>query len=378
MFLLLFSYPLIRSTTTAVFLDAYGAEKSPHAWLLSILILALGISIYNFFQQKLKINRLYLITVLFSTVCFTVLNFAFSNGQTWAAYFLYVWKEVYIVLLVHMSLGFLNASINLSLAKIIYGPLGAVGSLGGVLGGLLTSSLTKSYSIEAIFYLGLLFVFLSGLLFFFLSGNKGFLSEKNNQRPLQSLTKIKKYVVLIAAIVMLSQFCINLMNFKFNLLFTELFTDPLSKTNFLGKLYSAINGLSLVVQLLVIPIAFKFFKLLTVHRSMPLLYLLGLVFSFFLGTGILPVAGCFLFMKGLDYSLFAAAKELLYFPLEKGQKYGAKYLVDMITYRFSKGLISFFLIFMQAPQVINFLLMTFLLLWFILLIPLFKAYRESE
>ena len=35
---------------------------------------------------------------------------------------------------------------------------------------------------------------------------------------------------------------------------------------------------------------------------------------------------------------------MLYYPLQDAQKYGIKYIVDMVVYRSSKGLISLFLL----------------------------------
>ena len=83
-------------------------------------------------------------------------------------------------------------------------------------------------------------------------------------------------------------------------------------------------------------------------------------------------------MKGLDYSLFAAAKELLYFPLSLKQKYGAKYIADMIFYRFAKGLISFVLLFFQTHMAVNAMLIGCLVAWVGILIPLFNQVAKLK
>ena len=41
--------------------------------------------------------------------------------------------------------------------------------------------------------------------------------------------------------------------------------------------------------------------------------------------------------KSLDYSIFRAAKELLYLPLSQAEKTQGKALIDMLTYRVAKG-----------------------------------------
>jgi AAA family ATP:ADP antiporter len=92
-----------------------------------------------------------------------------------------------------------------------------------------------------------------------------------------------------------------------------------------------------------------------------------------IGSGVLQlVAGTFLFMKAFDYSLFTASKELLYYPLDTLQKYGAKYVSDMVVYRLSKGLIAVILIKYQDFKFLNIMMGISLFIWFISLIYLFK------
>jgi AAA family ATP:ADP antiporter len=90
------------------------------------------------------------------------------------------------------------------------------------------------------------------------------------------------------------------------------------------------------------------------------------------------VSVVFVGLKGNDYSLFNAAKELLYFPLKKMQKTGAKYIVDMVAYRGAKGIISFALIFWQSDLFINSTLLISFLCWFITLYFLFVEKGKLE
>ena len=48
----------------------------------------------------------------------------------------------------------------------------------------------------------------------------------------------------------------------------------------------------------------------------------------------------FLLFKAFDYSIFRAAKEILYIPLSFDARYRAKEFIDVFGYRFSKGAIS--------------------------------------
>ena len=100
-----------------------------------------------------------------------------------------------------------------------------------------------------------------------------------------------------------------------------------------------------------------------------------MVICFSFGAGALGfISAGFVILKGADYSLFASAKELLYFPLTAAQKYGTKYISDIVVYRFAKGLVSLLLIYFQELYIINWLMYLCLILWVISLVPLMKTY----
>lgn len=375
MFLLLFSYPLVRATTTAIFLNSHGAKASPYVWIYSVAILSLIISLFSWLQLRVTIHRLFLGTGLFTFLFFITCIYFLSNGNSNWAYPLYVWKEVYIVLLVHSCLGYLNSSITENVAKVIYGPFGAFSSLGGLLGGLLTSYLTSVNSVEMILIIGCIVILVTSIIFQFTDHSKilSKVTTHSEVSPLKSISNVRTYVLLIGGVVILSQFCINISNFQFNLFLEESFVDKLSKTHFLGKLYSGINAFSLGVQFLLVPFVLKNFSKKGVHSSIPIIFFASFLLSIIWGNGILPIAACFMVFKGLDYSLFAAAKEMLYFSLNPKQKYGAKYVVDMVLYRFSKGVISVILIYVNSLMAMRIMLLACLGIWFLLLIPLFNV-----
>lgn len=277
-----------------------------------------------------------------------------------------------------MVIGFLNSSIDLKLAKSLLGPLGAIGSLGGMLGGIITSSYAKSWGLEVIILVGVALVLMAGLSFWFTDHSNNFSEKKKAEAgPQESLFSdigsVKAYVLSIAGIIALAQFAIALMNFKFNIQLETYFPDKIGKTEFLAQLYTAVNGMSFFLQLMVLPIALKVIKLKNIHLFLPSSYL-GLILIVLLLPygGLWPVALGFWFFKSFDYSVFQASKELLYYPLGAKQKFAAKYLNDLVVYRLAKGAISLILIFIQSPILVNIMLVASLITWAVLLIPLFK------
>lgn len=377
MFGLLLTYPLIRSTTDALFLEHFKARNSPQVWLLSSVVLIAAISLVSKLQKKIRIQHLFLSVSIATAVLFLIGGLLQHSGQHEVLFGLYALKEAYIVMLVHMALAHLNNVVTLEQAKFVYGPLGAFGSLGGIMGGALVTPFVSNFGSQMILtYLPISLIGI-GLIF---SLTRTSVSEAREQlkptpaiSPLASVATVWRYVLWIAIMIALTQFAINMGQFLFNLHFEKLFLTADTKAQALGKVFMSINILSLTVQVLLTPIILKTFKTSTVHALIPLLYLLAIA----LGFGLMPasflmVGGAFVLMKGVDYSLFSAAKELLYFPLDATQKYGAKYIVDMVVYRLSKGLISTILIFFQGIFLVQALLMLILVLWALTLVPLFR------
>ena len=372
-FLILFSYPFIRVTTTALFLETHGAQDSPIVWLFSVLALSLAVVIYSKAQERYPMARLYLGTTLFSLAVF-VGGYALLRVETYyTTYVLFIWKEVFVMLMLGMTTGLINVSIKTPVAKLIYGPLGAMGSLGGILGGSLTALSSHYIPVESILIIGSLIILCSYFSFSSVTEKPPSASETKNRNPLKALGNAKKYVLLLGLLIIVTQFCINLANFKFNVLFDNLIDGKVAKTQYLAGLYTIVNFLAFIIQIILTPLILHRVSIEKAHRAIPLVYMIinGLPLLF---TGQLwPVAVLFIGFKAVDYSLFSAAKEILYFPLKGVQRYGGKYIGDTICYRLGKGLISFVLIYFQTPTFVDRMLWFFLCLWVVILWFLFHT-----
>ena len=213
-----------------------------------------------------------------------------------------------------MLYAYLTSSTNIENAKVVYGPVGAIGSIGGILGGVATSVLTKNVSTEGILLFGILPILISSVVFLATDRSKVISKlmgdQKTSVNPVESIKPVIKYVLLIGLVISLSQFVINLANFKFNFLLQEMITTRIGKTEYLGKLYSLINSVSLGIQILIIPVVLKFLPLSIVHYFIPVSYLFAIGIGLGFGAGELSfVAGAFVFLKGASYQFSQRRKK---------------------------------------------------------------------
>jgi ATP:ADP antiporter, AAA family len=376
-FLVIFNYPLIRASTTSLFFEAYGAKSTPAAWAWAVVFLCIGIFLCNRLQKKQSVQVVFTVASVLSAVIFLAGSLSYFQGNKVFAYFSFIWKEICIVIQVHLLLGYANNYINKINFRILIGPVGAIGSLGGILGGLLTTYLSKNGGTLLVLQVGVAFVVLP--LIFFLLTQKINTSSAEQKSPVASLDTpdLKKYVFYICAMVALAQFIINIADFKFNLAFEAAVLTADLRTAYLGNIYALTNGLTFIFQFLILPLVLLRVSERNLHLFIPLSFLICLVALLIAPQlGLIPVAALYIYFKAADYSFFSAGKEILYQPLQGAQKYGAKYLTDMLVYRSSKALIAVILIYLQSSSILDMMMLGFLCIWLVVVMKLFALHRK--
>jgi AAA family ATP:ADP antiporter len=376
-FLALFNYPLIRASTISLFFEAYGAKSAPAAWVWTILFLTIIIYLCNKMQKYKSVQFVFTVISIISSLIFIAGSLSYFEGNKHFAYFSFIWKEICVVLQIHLLLGYSNNYFNKEDFKILVGPVGAIGSLGGIFGGLLTTYLSSHGGTMLVLQVGVAFVLIP--LFFFLNTKKLTNVTETKKSPLASLDTpdLKKYVLYICAMVALTQFIINIADFKFNLAFETAVPTSDLRTAYLGNIYAATNALTFIFQFFFLPFILLKISERNLHFFIPISYLVCLVALIFGSSiGLLPVAMLYIYFKAADYSFFSAGKEILYQPLVGTQKYGAKYLTDMLVYRSSKALIAVILIYLQTPSILDIIMVGFLFIWLSVVVKLFSLHRK--
>lgn len=374
-FFILLSYPLARSTTSAMFYEHYTSAQYSMAAFLGVSFLLVLIAINNKIQVKIGIHKLYAFTGICTIFIFGLSVLLLQLEIKQGAFLLFAIKESYVVLLLHLCLAFTNAYYSLDQVKVLFGPLGAVGALGGMLGGQITAQLAKNITPELILIPSMGFILISVFCFYkTISVKLPGVDKKNSITPIKAIQGVRKYVIYIAAIIALSQFVIFIADLQFNIMFEKMITSKVERTKYLGSFYTYVNLISFLLQFIVLPFILVRFKTKSIFTFIPLFYLALILGGFSFGAGSLfIVGGVFVMLKGCDYSIFNTVKEVMYTPLLSLQKFGAKYITDMFSYRTAKAFIAFI---MATLSITNTTVLTiaqgiFILIWIILIHLLF-------
>ncbi|MCY3550578.1 MAG: Npt1/Npt2 family nucleotide transporter [Candidatus Poribacteria bacterium] len=338
----LFGYEFIRSVSTSLFVDAYGAENLPRGMMAippSMIVLLYG---YGRLLSWQGATRALVVTLLFSAALILWCYTALSRGMHFAAAIIYVFREAYIVIVIEQFWSFVNSVLTTEQAKRINGPFCAVASLGSFLGGTLVSQLATVLGTEALLLFtagSLVPTAVLGVMAYRFGGEPKPSEEETGGRlghiGIRTLFR-SKYLVFIGVLIISTQVVSTVLDLRFNLLVELERPDKDMRTAFYGSVYGNLGLAAGILQLVVVPLALRFVALRYIHLVIPIVHFVSsliLTLSPSLRTG----TAAYVIFKALDYSVFRAGKELFYMPLSYDSRYRAKQVIDSFGYRFSKG-----------------------------------------
>jgi AAA family ATP:ADP antiporter len=345
-FLILGSYAVARPAVESLFLAEHGAESLPSVWLGVALGSLIVVTIYNHWAARTDLVVLFGVVSIISAAVLSVLLFARQVSVPGGAYMLYLWKDIYIVVLIEIFWSFANLSIPKHLARWIYGLFCVLGSLGGMAGNLLVGVLASRVGTEAGLWAVVPLLLVS-------AGGCAALSRACPSKPKPTVTRpgiLDGFAVLrnsrtlwlLMALIATSQIVITLIDYQMNLALELHYPEMDQRTAIIGRIYAAIDLASIGLQLATGPIL----RLLGVGTV--LLLIPGLLGAAVGVYAALPrfaaMASAKVASKAFDYSLFRAAKEILYIPLSHPEQTQGKAFVDMCSYRVAKGACSVLLL----------------------------------
>lgn len=364
-------YSIVRPVSNSLFIHFYGTEYLPFAWLFGLPFSFIAVSLYNRYLARIGCWKMFLI--IGSSVVGTNLICAFFIDQmSWFSFFFYMWKEVYIMLMFQQLWSVIHSTVNKEKAKHLYGLLFGFGALGGLLGSFLPGFFAVKIGSESLLFASLPLYFCLGFAFSFLLKKGNTVSFEKNGDFFEGIKLIKSShaLLFILSIVVLIQFCSTLIDFQFQTSLAEAIPDKDLRTEYAGKLFSVIHGVTLCLQFVGTYLLVRFLGLRASHFLVP--FLLGLSY---LGYLLFPLFGVisfsFAMLKSFDFSFFGIIKEMLYIPMKSEEKFHAKAVIDVFAYRSSKALASFLILFSQ-PYFLTWANISLFVIWCIIAIKYFR------
>ena len=388
-FLITLEASITKAVSNSVFLANFPVGWLPYVWLAVVPLNLAVVSFYNRYIPRWGPARMLTWTTLFNIGINVCCAYMMPYMKS-LSFFMYLWKDIYIMLMFHQLWSVLHASISSKRAKYLYGLFYGIGGIGSFLGCLIPGFLAVQFSSEKLLLTTIPF-------FLLLIACYSKMCKIRDQHPemqaiefdktqkssfRESLKHIRasRLLLFITFIVVGMQLSSTLFDFKFNTYLAQLYPVKDVRTEFLGRFFSIVNGLNIVLQFVGTFVLIHWLGVRKTHFAIPTF--LGVCALGIFVSPVFPlVALSFGAIKAIDYSIFGVVKEMLYIPLKTHEKFQAKATIDIFVYRTSKALASLLIIALQLvstlflQETITLLLMVIFGLWASSVVWL---YRPSE
>lgn len=350
-FLICSEYSIVRPVANSLFIQTYSAKLFPHAWLAAVPLNILVVSLYNFLLPRWGCSRLFAASILL--VMGGNLAFALFYAKLPAlSFILYIWKEVYVMLMFQQLWSVIHSNVELKKAKYLYGIFFGMGGLGSLLGSSLPSFFAVSLGSENILFFAMPIYF--SLIFFYHKMVKysGSTPDIQKVRSWESFThgckligqsRFLMYALLIVVIMQLSA---ALVDFQFSDYLGRIFSDKDMRTEYTARVLGLVQAVNLVLQFIGSFLIMRFLGVKNSHFFIPTVLAINAI-GYIIFPAFALLTFSFVAIKACDFSIFNITKEMLYVPLKSDEKFRAKAVIDVFAYRSSKALASFLILGLQ-------------------------------
>jgi AAA family ATP:ADP antiporter len=346
-FVVLAGYYVIRPVR-----DNIGANFSENLWWMFTVVLVtmtVANALFSMIVARMSRRRFipiaYRFFILNLIIFFVLMQYAPAGKQPWVDGCFFVWVSVFNLFATAVFWGFMTDLFTTEQGKRLFGFIAVGGSLGGVLGPIITTSLVRHVST------GVLLLICAGMLEIAAQTVRFFPAEfrRDNQKSTDETAAAEKpiggkfwdgvthicqspYLFGLFLFILLYTLTSTWAYFQQSELTKVGFVDKAARTAFFAKLDLSVNTLTLLLQIFVTGRLMKFLGVTVTLLFMPVLSLFG-----FAAMGTVPVLTVLaVFQVARRASTFAfmrPAREVLFTVLRREDKYKAKSFIDTFGYR---------------------------------------------
>lgn len=379
-FLVLASYSFARPPTDSLFLDTFGRDGLPFVWVAVAIAAFVTVTIYNRFAATVPLTRLFVGVCVVSVAFFALLKLMAVGWPGPAIFLLYIWKDLYIVFLVEIFWTYANNVFHLRSARWLYGTFLLAGTLGSFTGNLAVGQLAPALGSATSLWMIVPTLLIAAFGFSRLARNMALPQPAEREPPslLRSFSVLRgnRYLGLMVALICLAQIVITLIDYQFSGVIEQRYPNIDERTEVIGLVYGAIDVSSLALQIVAGP-------LLRVIGAGPILLVIPLIISATLTVWLVIPQVATMFVakvssKAFDYSIYRAAKELLYLPLSYRDKTQGKAVIDIFSYRVAKlatSVLLLGLIALGSQGLVTALSLVTIAVWVGITLALVRRYR---
>src|SRR5438067_1315890 len=345
-FVVLAGYYVIRPIR-----DNIGAQQFENLWWMFTVVLVAMIvanALFSMIVARMSRRRFipiaYRFFILNLIIFFVLMQYMPPGKQPWVDGCFFVWVSVFNLFATAVFWGFMTDLFTTEQGKRLFGFIAVGGSLGGILGPIITASLVHYIST------GFLLLICAAMLEVAAQSVRLFPAEFRRDDPRSGenasaekpiggkfwdgVTHICKspYLFGLFLFIFLYTFTFTWTYFQQAELTKTGFADKAARTAFFAKLDLSVNTLTLFLQIFVTGRLMKFLGVTATLLFMPVLSLFGFAALGF--APVLPVLAAFqIARRASTFAFMRPAREVLFTVLRREDKYKAKSFIDTFGYR---------------------------------------------
>jgi AAA family ATP:ADP antiporter len=345
-FVVLAGYYVIRPVR-----DNIGATQFENLWWMFTVVLVTMIganALFSMIVARMSRRRFipiaYRFFILNLLIFFVLMQFMPPGKQRWVDGCFFVWVSVFNLFATAVFWGFMTDIFTSEQGKRLFGFIAVGGSLGGILGPIITASLVHHVSTGVLLLIcaGMLEIAAQSVRFFpsdFRRHDSKSAEDENAEKPIggkfwDGVTNICKspYLFGLFLFILLYTLTSTWTYFQQAELTKTGFVDRAARTAFFAKLDLSVNTLTLLLQIFLTGRLMKFLGVTVTLLFMPVLSLFG-----FAAMGLAPVLTVLavfqIARRASTFAFMRPAREVLFTVLRREDKYKAKSFIDTFGYR---------------------------------------------
>jgi AAA family ATP:ADP antiporter len=359
-FLVITSFWVLKPLKKSAFIEYYkdiggfelfgwlmkGSQAELLAKVLNMVVAAAAVAAFTLLSRKFARQQLTYIFSIFSVVCLFAYFFLLTSPGGGTVWTFYLFGDLFSTLMVPAFFASLNDSVTGDQAKRLYGIVGFGGVAGGAFGSITLAALIKRIS-AVIWMLVLAGVMLVIMILAYAASRRiparaeqpeipgANHKESNAAMEGARLVFRSRYLLTIVVIVGLYEMVSTIMDFQFTATVEHFMAGSNIRAHF-SLVYAITNVSAMVVQLV-----FTSFVMTRFGVGIALLVLPIAAFGGSAAFFTVPILWTGSLLNTADnafsYSINQSAKEALYVPTTREEKYKAKAFIDMFVQRFAKA-----------------------------------------
>ncbi|OQA57224.1 MAG: ADP,ATP carrier protein 1 [Candidatus Omnitrophica bacterium ADurb.Bin277] len=387
-FLTISTLYILKPVRSSLFLSEFSAEKLRYINIGEGIFLILVVWIYSILARRFSHRVLYPSVLGFLIAVFVAFWYFVKQDIPYLSAAFYIWQSAFSALVTTQFWILANDIFRPAEAKRLFGLIISGGSLGGILGGFLTSLAVKRFATEDLL-LVVVFILL-GCIFLIrklwksvepdhirrrpntdkkdpeTGGREAALAAEAGKHPFATVS----YLALITGIIVIAKVSSTVVENQFSGVVQMAVQGKDALTAFYGNFYGWLNTVSLILQLV---LTGKILKHFGVGISLWILPagLTALSFVSILSPALFIGVFYKMFDAGMNYSIQQASKEILYLPVPAQLRRRVKPAIDMLGFRGAKTLAGIYMAF-AAPALglsvekLGVLVLILMPVWFVL------------